>query len=465
MQRNQQPNGRYYLLSYYLQSFFSGTSTSSSSAITAATASSAAASAAAVAAAATTSSSSVVTSEEQHTSLTVDSQIVADMQVPIPALQAENREVMGLVTAENYYPDAIRRIMLEGVGPYLSTRDKINLVSSCHYFSIFQPALTKQVVQNLLQAVIDDKVEIVKKLLDKRPALLFAALDENLVIESPYTWQRFNLKNTNALKIAAKRKQLGMIELLLSYCDKLEQTDAMQADKANALCAWTPYQIETNAQGAEEIVIPPAYKDYIQSLVNACVAETFPYGTGTPADPDYTHLSDETEANLSFLFNLLLPKNAVPLDDEYVDVELLLLAAYKAYADNFDAFHNWEQRDVFCIRVIGLIITALPPEMGKIFCEGFYYMVTEKNRKISERAQSLVVLEGGHPFYRASLDSRTGAGFKYLCGGAGRRSNVAGFFKLCASKDKKFLGVMQKALHQHDLHTVQHEPSSGCVIS
>jgi hypothetical protein len=333
------------------------------------------------------------------------------------------------VDFKNAQPETINDPLIAQVTPYLtnqgddtkSIRDLRNAAKSCRYFyTLFQPELTKLKLKELLQAVIDDKVGIVKRLLNNNPELLFAVLDKDLVIESPYTWQRFNMKNKNALNIAAKRKQLGMIELLLSYCDKLEQTDAMQVAKAKALSAWSSYQIGTNEYGNEGIVIPPAYKDYMQSLMNAFLAEIFPHGTGTSDAPDYTHLSDETEAHLSFLFNLLLPKNAVPLDDEYVDVELLLLAAYKAYVENFRAFSSWEQREAFCVRVIGLVLTALPPEMGKIFCERPYDVVTDNNRKISDRAQALM-LEGSYPFYRSSRDSRAGVGFKYLCIGGGRR--------------------------------------------
>jgi hypothetical protein len=365
----------------------------------------------------------------------------ADAAVPTSSLTVTS------VDLRNVQLETINDPLIAQVIPYLtnqgddtkSIRDLRNAAKSCRYFySLFQPELTKLKVKELLQAVIDDKVEIVKRLLNNNPELLFAALDKDLVIESPHTWQRFNMKNKNALTVAAKRKQLGMIELLLSYCDKLEQTEAMQIEKAEALSAWTSYQIRINAKNEEEIVIPPEYKDYMQSLVNAFLAEIFPHGTGTPDDPDYTHLSDETEAHLSFLFNLLLPKNAVPLDDEYVDVELLLLTAYKVHEDNFGAFSNWEQRDAFCVRVVGLIMTALAPEMGKIFCEGLYDMMIDKNRKISERAQSLMLkddypfyrpsrmLAGGYPFYRSSRDSRSGVGFEYLCGSVATRIYTSG---------------------------------------
>lgn len=329
-----------------------------------------------------------------------------------PKLQAKSQEKMGLATAENNYPGAISAIMLDVIGPSLSVRDTINLFTSCSFFSIFRPNLIKHAIKTLLQAVIDDKVEIVRKLLDKNPALLFAVVKKDLIIESTYTWQRFNVKNKNALSIAAKRKQLEMVDLLLSYCDQLEQTEAIEIEKANALSAWTPFQIEPYTL-EEEIVIPPQYKDYMQLLVNACIAENFPYGNGTEHNPDYTHLSDATEASLAHLFNRLLPENAIHFDDYDVDVELLLLTAYKVYNDNIDAFLNWAQRDAFCVRVIGLIQSVLTPEMAKILCEGLHYVVTE-NRPIDKRAKSLL-LASDHPFYRHAYDARSGLGFKYLC--------------------------------------------------
>jgi hypothetical protein len=127
-------------------------------------------------------------------------------------------------------------------------------------------------------------------------------------------------------------------------------------------------------------------------------------------------LSGETEEALKAFFNQLLPEEATRLDD-YLDPELLLYAAYAGYHNNFHTFQNWEQRDAFCIRVIGLAQSVLSPETAKIFCEGLYYVVTE-NRKISACAASLK-FKDGLPFYRLDRELLSGLGFDHLIGAWG----------------------------------------------
>lgn len=136
-------------------------------------------------------------------------------------MQAEHPEAMGLVTAENQFPNAMTEIMHDNVGRYLSIRETSNLAQSCRWMNaLFQPKLNELEVQRLLQAVINNDQKTVKKLLARKPELLLVAPDKRLVLESQCTWQRFDVQNKNALAVAAKRKQLQMVELLLSYCDK-----------------------------------------------------------------------------------------------------------------------------------------------------------------------------------------------------------------------------------------------------
>jgi hypothetical protein len=126
---------------------------------------------------------------------------------------------------------------------------------------------------------------------------------------------------------------------------------------------------------------------------------------------------------LSQFRDMLLPEHAVNLDN-YFDIELLLYAAYKLYNDRFNDFQHWQQRDAFCIGVIGFIQSLVTPETAKIFCEGLYYVV-EENRKIKARATLLKLLDE-ESFYHSSRESRSGLGFDFICewrGGAGRNSS------------------------------------------
>ncbi len=284
-----------------------------------------------------------------------------------------------------------------------------------------------------LQAVIDDDVETVKKCLDAEPDLISGQPDKNLVIESKLTWQKFYAET--ALTMAVKRKQIKMIELLLPYYDKLPQTEDIIKAKTEALSAWVFYETQKNAEGVDEIIIPQEYAAYAQSLIDVFQEETFPNGDpGVNGIPLNVALSEKTECALESLFNILLPKKAVKLDD-YIDPELFLLALYKTYDDDHDnndeGFENWEQRDAFCIRMIGLAQSVLPPETTNIFCSGLYFF--EENTKISAHTNSLK-LRNGKAFYRPSRDVRSGLGFEYVCDNGGYAGNRDAAFEIAFSR-------------------------------
>ena len=165
----------------------------------------------------------------------------------------------------------------------------------------------------------------------------------------------------------------------------------------------------------DEIVIPLEYAAYLESLIDVFANETFPNGTAIDSP-----LREQTEEALNWFRKITLPNKAVKLDDDALDPELFLYAFYKLYANHFNRFQNWDQRDHFCIKVGGWIQSLLTPETAKIFCEGLYYVV-EENRAISQRAEDLK-LAAGESFYRSSLDSLSALGGKYLCGAWGRGS-------------------------------------------
>src|SRR6266487_4897352 len=63
--------------------------------------------------------------------------------------------------------------------------------SSLYSNSSYQSNLTQKRLKQLLQAVVDDRIEEVKKILDTNPKLLLEKPDAKMVIESQYTWQKF----------------------------------------------------------------------------------------------------------------------------------------------------------------------------------------------------------------------------------------------------------------------------------
>lgn len=304
---------------------------------------------------------------------------------------------------------------------------------------------TERLFPRLLHAVINDDRKTVREMLDINPELVLLSPVQDCVVENQCTWQKFYVED--ALTTAVKLKQIKMTELLLSYYEKLEQTPDVIETKKAALSTCKFYEIVN-----DEITIPQKYEDMAQLLIDLFKAENFPNGIPGRNDiPWNIELSDPTEFGLSCLLHFLVPKKAVKLDD-HVDVELFLLAIYKSYLKNFDSFNSdWGKLDAFCIRVIGLIQSALIQETGEIFCEGLDGVVTAMNagkeKEISARAASHK-LAGGEDFYRITRDSRFGSGFEFLCSGGAPGAVRAGmprwpgaalrFGKTMSSKNNKF---------------------------
>jgi hypothetical protein len=391
------------------------------------------------------------------------------------------------VTAAVQQPDnaylvngAVPDEILAHIDSYLpALSDKSSLAEVCvHLHSIFQPPLNESPYKRLAQAVIDDDRETIKKLLDGNPSLVFYTPSKGIVIESQLTWQRFYLTE-NVFTIAAKRKQLDVLAFLDSYCDQIKPINNIDpaAARTEALSAWTFYKMRTNKKGEEEIVIPKDYADYAQELIDVFKKETFPGGK----------LSDDTEVALVSLFDRLLPEKAVRLDG-YLDPELLLLAVYRAYRDNFTSFnYNWNQLDAFCIRVIGLIQSVQTPGTAKIICEGLDDVVAAEEKGIKKEISTRATehkLKRGQSFYRSSRDSLTGLGSDYFVGiyghgtawlprsvgtpviggAAGRAPGCGRLEKLCQAKATSFRNFTRQSTSLRDQHSVNHK-QRRCVIS
>lgn len=360
--------------------------------------------------------------------------------------------------------------VLDYISSYLpEPRNQASAAHACvHLYSIFQQPRNKSAYKKLAQAVIDDDRATIKKLLDNNPLLVLFIPSKGIEIESQLTWQRFYLEE-NILTIAAKRKQIEVLEFLHSYCDQIKPTDNVDtaAARTEALSAWTVYKMQTNEKGEEEIIIPKEYSDYAQELIDVFKKETFPGGK----------LSDDTEVALVSLFDRLLPEKAQKLDD-YFDPELLLLAVYRAYRDNFTSFnYNWNQLDAFCIRVIGLIQSVQTPGTAKIICEGLDDVVSAEEKgikkEISQRAMEHK-LKGGQSFYRSSRDSLTGLSSDYFVGiyarvlGGARGVCAVGRLvdleKLCQAKAASFRNFTRQSTSLREQHSVNHK-QLRCVIS
>lgn len=291
--------------------------------------------------------------------------------------------------------------------PEILSMRKANPSRDLAEMGVVDQIIHQQVTKSFLQAVIDDDRETVTALLETNPQLLMIDLPENFVIESQYTGQQFFAEP--ALMMAVKRKQIKMIELLLHFFDKLEQTEAVLSAKAQALSAWKACDIQQNAAGQDEIVIPDGYQARAEALVACFENEPLPL----------VELSEETQLALEDLLDELLPDAVISLED-YPDLELFLLAVYKAYYDHYHTLIvefgkaiTEDRAEQFCKRVIGLLQRVLPPETAKMLCQGLH-QVMNNGAEIGERAESLTLVAGG-PYYRKLDDNRRGFGFSFVC--------------------------------------------------
>jgi hypothetical protein len=335
----------------------------------------------------------------------------------------------------------------------LPDEDAGHLAEACKTFhrqtAPARQAKFKKPMQKFLHAVINDDRTAVKNLLDRYPKLVLAIPPSDLAIESQFTWQKFYAED--ALTMAVKLKQIKMTQLLLSYYDKLPQTKDVIITKEQALSACKLYEMQRNENGEDEIVIPEDYARLAKSLVDVFREEKFPNGVpGLNKIPRNIELSAPTELALTHLIDRLVPKAVVKLD-QHIDVELLQLAIYKAYVKNSIFFnYHLNRLDALCIRVMGLIKTALIPETGEIECEGLYEFVTAMERGEEIEISPLAAahkFKGGEEFYRSSRDSREGQGFEFVCnfvGMATGRATAASllaegcFSKTMSNKNDKF---------------------------
>ncbi len=263
---------------------------------------------------------------------------------------------------------------------YLNNADLSNLSKTCRTLSIFtQPERSKRALSLLLASVIDDKREMVHRILASHPALLLKTPHYLPFIESQYTWQKFFAESP--LKIALIRNQVEMIKVMLPYLQRLDLGDVMQQ--------WE--------QAEEEIKLQKTTYNF-DTLIAAINTS-----------------GQDMEDALQAFRDAVLPKDTIALNN-YYNIEALLRAAHKAYHNKFNNFTDWDQRDIFSVKVIGFLQSLVTPEVAQLFCEGLYDVVRE-GRPIRGRAASLKLLNGVD-FYRASCDSVEGLGYQYLCSGA-----------------------------------------------
>lgn len=328
-----------------------------------------------------------------------------------------------------------------------------------HFYNMFKDELTKRAFKEFFRAVIDDDRTTVIRILKNKPELLLMDAPSNLIIESQLTWERFTGKPA---VIAAKRKQIRMLEVMLPYYAKIKDVNAAKKAEEEMLSAWPIYEINQDKikdkiKDADAIIPPSRCVDYAKSIIDIIQNEDFSNGG----------LSEETREAISLLFKFLyqVQKN-IDKEKDYVDPEMFLYTIYYVYFKQAK-FKYLAQKDTFFIRVIGLIQSILSPEMAKLLCEGVdtsFPTPSElsklENKKIGNNAM-MHKFRNGESFYRSSRDATSGSGVSTFCDIGVHRSlnttkdpnlNWAGhvtLWWLCSlmiNKDIKFQKLAKKAM-------------------
>jgi len=356
-----------------------------------------------------------------------------------PSKKAKHEHDAGL-DITSLYKDIFTRVMPNVLG----TLDTIKVISRLsqtnkHFCNFFKdPSVDVALLRVLYQAVIDGNYQWVSRVLEARPALLLMKCPQNLIIQSQCTWQTFCI-NEDVLTVAVLRKQFEMIKLLGFYYDKLEQTGDLKEARKNALSKWTPYAMKLNAAGVNRIVIPEEYFGFIQACIDVCKEEIIADGK----------LGEKSKAAIDIFRNRLLPVDAPIKLYDYIDVELLLLAAYQLFEDG--SYNTKTKLQRFSAQTVGLIQGVISPETATILCEGLdvvaQAMQAGELPQISDQALSLK-LRDGDLFYRAAANLLSGLGYTFLCGVDGRKANWGcyverytsyRFEKVMSDKNEKFL--------------------------
>lgn len=232
-----------------------------------------------------------------------------------------------------------------------------------------------EIQHDLLQAVIDDHKSQVIAILNERPEALLTVPTMD-TIQSQFTWQQFIPESPFVM--AFKRNQVEMIKVMLPYLQQLDYNQVMQQ--------WE--------QAEEGLQLQKTTYNF-DALINHIRAG-----------------GDDMQSALHTFRSTILPPSAITLNESY-HIEKLLLAAYQAYINKITLFKSTAQRHIFCKNVIGFLQSLVIPEVAKVFCEGLYYVVEEK-QPISTRATSLT-LPNGCNFYRSDKNTAAGLGFTSFC--------------------------------------------------
>ncbi|HAU0673210.1 TPA: hypothetical protein JBG80_12150 [Legionella pneumophila] len=263
------------------------------------------------------------------------------------------------------------QIYSEGFKPsFFTNKDIANLrLTSKTLNGVVFSELNPRAAQKLLTHVVKGEQAKAQAMIEKNPGLL-------LIKAKAIDYSGRTIIGT-AFQGALGAGDKPMWEMMLPYFKDLKEGEALRQFH------------EQFPHGIEDEVSAQELKDYYNAIASAIIHDE-DHGLSVIAG-FRKEITSQKEITQGKHFNLQH-----------------LLAAYQAYAANFNAFTNWENRDLFWQKVIGYVQRQMTAYDAQIYCSGVANVLDNKK----SLARTLEFFDG-QTFFPLVDDS--GLGFEFAC--------------------------------------------------
>ncbi len=276
------------------------------------------------------------------------------------------------------------------IGSFLDIKEhyKISYFNK-QIITLFKPSFDELAAY---QAMIDGRVDIFIKFLKERPELLIKTPDKNLVIKSSLNGLRFHAEEL--LKMVIDTNQVNILNAIeKALPDMLKKVAEKNGD--NAIDAVKDFE-------NKRIKLCKEYKNSEPEKKNKEFIKKYLEELKILIETIAKSEDNGTQVMQNFRKKWLSDNKTIYLDK--VDIKAWLLASYQAFNNYFNTFKDWDQRDAYCIKIIGFFQLPQFRETAEVFCQGLYDVV-EENKPIGKIAKSLkLVNDSDISYYSAGGD-------------------------------------------------------------
>lgn len=289
----------------------------------------------------------------------------------------------------------------------------------------FKVKLAQEKLNELVKRVAWGDKEGAEAMLEKYPALL---LEKGGVAPDVFSREGMDIKGgLTPFQVALSVRDVGMGELIKPYFDRLENGPALMQAQF--------YEFFTG--GLEAHNVKQEKKAFDFSVILAAILRATSAEVQVALSKAGAQFSETDTAREKPDDELTLVEALNRFRERFAQQKIFnpyhLLRVFEIYTNQFKAFQTWDQRDLFCIQLIGFIQCSLPICYGLGFAQGRYNPSVEP---ISGLGFDYLACVG------ACIEARAGA-LPALAGLAG-----SDFRKLCQTKTAGLLELMQ-----HNPHT------------